>query len=179
MKKICITFLLLFIIILTVSCSGFNFDMETKENTEYLRIHVRANSNEEKDQTVKYLIKEKIVGYLTPHIADCQTKSDAVDVITAKSRELTCIINEILVKNGFHYKSNITVRKEKFPTRVYQDITLESGYYDAVIVELGNAEGDNWWCVVYPPFCFTDTQDVRYKSKIKEIVDEFIKGLKR
>jgi hypothetical protein len=56
-----------------------------KDNTEFLRIHVRANSNEEKDQTIKYQIKDIIVEFLTPFIADCQTKSDAVNVITAKS----------------------------------------------------------------------------------------------
>ncbi|MBQ7374147.1 MAG: stage II sporulation protein R [Clostridia bacterium] len=175
MKKICITFLLLFIIFLTVGCSGFNFNTDTKENAEYLRIHVRANSNGEKDQTIKYLIKDKIVSFLTPYIADCHSKSDAVGVITLKRDVLKGIIDEILLNNGFHYKSNIIVRQEKFPTRVYGEITLESGYYDAVIVELGEAKGDNWWCVVYPPFCFTDGEKVEYKSKIKEIIDDFLK----
>ena len=176
MKKICITFLLLFIIILTVGCSGLNLNLETKEHTEFLRIHVRANSNDEKDQTIKYLIKDEIVCYLTPLIADCHTKNDAVSVITQQSQVLKGIIDKILLKNGFYYKSKIAVRKENFPTRVYDNITLESGYYDAVIVELGNAVGDNWWCVVYPPFCFTNGENVKYKSKILEIIEEFLKG---
>ena len=175
MKKICITFLLLFIIILTVGCNGVNFNSDTKDNTEFLRIHVRANSNEEKDQTIKYQIKDIIVEFLTPFIADCQTKSDAVNVITAKSIILKQKVDEVLLKNGFHYNSNIIIKKETFPTRVYDGITLQSGYYDAVIVELGSAQGDNWWCVVYPPLCFTGGENVKYKSKILELIEEFKK----
>lgn len=175
MKKICITFLLLFIIILTVGCNGLNFNSETKDNTEFLRIHVRANSNSQKDQAIKYQIKDKIVEFLTPYIADCHTKSDAVTVITAKSGVLKAKVDQILLKNGFHYYSNIIVRKENFPTRVYDGITLQSGYYDSVIVELGEAQGDNWWCVVYPPLCFTGGESVKYKSKILELIEEFKK----
>lgn len=173
MKKICISFLLLFIIILTVGCSGFNFNEETKESDQFLRIHVRANSNSQKDQTVKYQIKDNIVSYLTPFIANCQTKTDAVSVITQKSKVIKNLVDEILLKNNFDYKSNILIRRENFPTRVYDDVTLISGYYDAVIVELGEAKGDNWWCVVYPPLCFTSGQNVRYKSKILEIIQQF------
>ena len=62
---------------------------------------------------------------------------------------------------------------EKFPTRVYGEFTLESGYYDAVIVELGEAKGDNWWCVVYPTLCFTGGENVKYSSLILKVIEEF------
>ena len=65
------------------------------------------------------------------------------------------------------------IRNEKFPTRVYGDLTLESGYYDAVIVELGKAEGANWWCVVYPPLCFSSGENIEYRSKIADIIAEW------
>ena len=175
MKKICISFLLLFIIFLTVGCNGTTHNVETNENELFLRIHVRANSNEENDQEVKYLIKDKLVCYLTPLIANCRTKSDAVSVITLKSNSMKNVIDQILQDNGFSYASKIIIRKESFPTRVYDGVTLESGYYDAVIVELGKAQGDNWWCVVYPPLCFTVGENVRYKSKILELIQEFRK----
>ena len=173
MKNFCITFLLLIIIFLTAGCQSVTSVSKAEEKTEFLRIHVRANSNSEEDQKVKYCIKEEIVKYLTPHLAQCHTKNDAAIVIAQKSKTLEYIIDGILQRNGFDYSSRISIKNEKFPTRVYQDFTLESGYYDAVIVELGEAKGDNWWCVVYPPLCFTGGENVKYSSLILQIIEEF------
>ena len=173
MKNFCITFLLLSIIFLTAGCQRMISGETPKEETEYLRIHVRANSNSDEDQAIKYCIKDQIVKYLTPFIAQCHSKSEAVQVIAQKKATLEYIIDEILISNGLEYSSHIAVRNEKFPTRVYQEFTLESGYYDAVIVELGEAKGDNWWCVVYPPLCFTGGENVKYSSLILQIIEEF------
>lgn len=175
MKKICISLVFLFIIFLTAGCKWESYGTETKDNNEFLRIHIRANSNSELDQNIKYRVKDSVVNYLTPFIARCQTKNDAQVVITQKAKTLEYIVDEILKNGGFNYSSRIIVKNEKFPTRVYGEFTLESGYYDAVIVELGEATGDNWWCVVYPPLCFTSGENLRYKSIILEIIAEFKK----
>ena len=175
MKKICISLVFLFIIFLTAGCNAGQFNSETNDTSEFLRIHIRANSNDELDQNIKYSVKESVVNYLTPLIAQCQSKNDAKVVITQKAKTLEYIIDGILRDGGFEYSSRIVVKNEKFPTRVYGDFTLQSGYYDAVIVELGSAKGDNWWCVVYPPLCFTSGENLRYKSKIMEIIAEFKK----
>ncbi len=170
MKKICISFSIIVIIILTIA-AGLNTQTV---HAEYLRIHIRANSNEAVDQQVKYEIKDVVVNYLTPYIAECKGKADAINLLNSKKDELEAVIDKTLLKNGFSYKSNLAVRNEKFPTRVYGDLTLEEGFYDAVIVELGRAEGDNWWCVVYPPLCFTGSQSgIEYKSLILEIIEDF------
>ena len=150
--------------------------IKSDDNTsvEYLRIHIRANSNSEVDQSVKYEIKDKLVSYLTPYIANCTTKQDAEKLLNEKKQEIERLIDNHLKLKGFNYFSNVVVRNEKFPTRVYGEFTLEEGFYDAVIVELGKAKGDNWWCVVYPPLCFTGNGcGVKYKSKILEIIKEF------
>ena len=173
MKNFCITFLLLFIIFLTAGCQSAQGLKQTKDETEFLRIHVRANSNSEEDQSIKYCIKDEIVKYLTPSLAQCHTKNDAAEVIASKKQTLEYIINGILQDNGLKYSSRISLRNEKFPTRVYGEFTLESGYYDAVIVELGEAKGDNWWCVVYPPLCFTGGENVKYSSLILKVIEEF------
>ena len=169
-KKICISSILLIIIILTVAC---NTGSDKSENQEYLRIHIRANSNEEADQNVKYLVRDAVVEYLTPIVSDCRTKKEATEKIGSAKKTLEFIIDGILKTNGFKYSSSVSVRNEQFPTRVYDDLTLSGGYYDAVIVELGTAAGDNWWCVVYPPLCFSSTENLRYASKIKEIIEQF------
>ena len=171
MRKICITFLLLFIIFLTVGCSGLSSNGHA--NTEFLRIHIRANSNTDEDQSVKYIIKDLTVRLLTPYISNCHSKDDAAAVIEKKSVDLKYIIDIALRERGFNYSSKVSVKNEKFPSRVYEGVSLEGGYYDAVIVELGEAKGDNWWCVVYPPLCFSGSENVTYKSKILEIIAEF------
>ena len=167
MKKICISLFLIVIILLTVACG----ENERYANTEYLRIHIRANSDSDADQNIKYAVRDAVVGYLTPIVADCHSKSEATEKINAKEKDIKYIADGILLAGGFEYSSTVAVLNEKFPTRVYDEITLECGYYDALIIGLGSAEGDNWWCVVYPPLCFTNTENIKYKSKILEIIE--------
>lgn len=143
-------------------------------NTEYLRIHIRANSNLEIDQNVKYQIKDKVVEYMIPFISSCETKEEAEKEIKKHLEDIEDIADSVLKSKGFSYFSKAKLVSEEFPTRVYGDLTLESGFYDALILELGEAKGDNWWCVVYPPLCFLQSNPkgdyVVYKSKILEII---------
>ncbi len=170
MKKLCISLALISIIIVTI-VAGVN---KNSDSVKYLRIHIRANSNSQVDQDVKYSVKSAIVDYLTPIVANCHDKETAEKVLNEQTSQLEKVADKVLSENGFDYKSQVVVRNELFPTRVYGDFTLEEGFYDALIVNLGKAQGDNWWCVVYPPLCFTGNQThVKYKSKILEIIKEF------
>ena len=171
MQKRSITLFLIAIITLTIIAS-----VNTSDSAEYLRIHIRANSNSEIDQSVKYKIKNEVVDFLTPYIANCNTKNEAISVLNSNLDKIESVCNKALKDSGFSYESNASIKTEMFPTRVYEDFTLNSGFYDALIVELGEAKGDNWWCVVYPPLCFTKgNNNVKYKSKILEIIDNFKK----
>lgn len=149
-----------------------------EQNEEYLRIHVRANSNLEIDQNVKYKIKDKVVEYLIPKLAYCETKQQAQDCLQQNLQGIEAIADQTLRSNGFTYKSNAKLCNEYFPTRSYEELTLEEGFYDALILELGEAKGDNWWCVVYPPLCFVSAnptgQGVVYKSKILHIINKIL-----
>lgn len=173
MKKLCISFLSCVIIIL----SAIGLSLETDgPHTEYLRIHIRANSNLETDQSVKYSVKDAVVDYLTPYLAKCDTKLKAENVLRERLSEIESVADSVLMRNGFSYTSEAVVKNEKFPTRTYDDITLDCGYYDALIIELGDGKGDNWWCVVYPPLCFTDgNAGYVYRSKILDIIKDFYK----
>ena len=84
--------------------------------------------------------------------------------------------DETLYANGKNYRSRVIVCREYFPTRAYESVVVESGVYDALIIELGEGAGDNWWCVIYPPLCFVKSEDdgVRYKSRIAELWRRFI-----
>ena len=171
MKKICISFFIVAIIIL--SSIGLNLP-QSEVRTEYLRIHIRADSNSDCDQAVKYKVKDAVVNFLTPFIAECDTKAKAERMINSRLTSIERVADGVLSSGGFSYKSTASVKTEEFPTRVYGDLCLSSGFYDALIINLGSGSGDNWWCVVYPPLCFTGSSvKYEYRSKIKDVIDEF------
>lgn len=174
MKKV---LMLLLVIIMPLMLFGCCKE-DTINANSYFRIHIRANSNLEIDQNVKYKIKDCVVEYLTKNLIQCQTKQQVVNFVEQNKQQIKSIADETLKNNGFSYYSNIAVRNEFFPTRAYGEYVLDADFYDALIIELGEAKGDNWWCVVYPPLCFLngkeiDTNKIKYKSWIKEIISKF------
>lgn len=188
MKKVCIIFLMSIIISLTAL--GFSGVLGEKwQNhggvyamnansvdceSEYLRIHIRADSNENEAQSVKYRVRDKVVEYLTPLVAEYDSKERALQGIEAHLSEIAAVATEVLRSQGILYSADAALEKEEFPTRVYGEYTLPAGEYSALIIRLGRGEGDNWWCVAYPPLCFANVNtDVRYKSKIMEIIRNF------
>lgn len=166
MKKVCIS--LAFVLIIIVSAISF---AGTGGQTEYVRIHIRANSDSEIDQSIKYEVRDLVVSYLTPYLENVETKEEATKVIENQKTAVKRLIDGLLIRKSFAYSSNVRINNEYFPTRKYEQETLSAGYYDAVIVELGNAEGANWWCVVYPPLCFGG-EKVKYRSIIVETLEE-------
>jgi len=174
MKRIFVLVLLSAVIVVAAS---FGWEEKTDSmQSGYLRIHIRANSDGEADQTVKYVVRDRIIEFLTPTVAECGEKSQAIDAVKRLLGEISAVATETLRGNGFTYTAKAYLRQEEFPTRVYEDVTLPAGVYDALIVELGAAAGDNWWCVVYPPLCFTGSNvRIVYKSKIEEILRQWFK----
>ncbi len=145
-------------------------------SSAYLRVHIRADSNDPAAQSVKLRVRDAVVEYLTPVVANCATKRDSIEAIGARLGEIERVAEEVLRQNGFAYGARARLKKEEFPTRVYDGVTLEAGVYDALILELGAGKGDNWWCVIYPPLCFTGgNANVVYRSKIAEIIARFFK----
>lgn len=150
-------------------------------NSQYLRIHIRANSNGIDDQNIKYAVKNAITDYLTPKLCSIESKQEALKIINQNIANIVDVCNQVLHNYGFDYQSNAKIMPETFPTRSYFGLTLNSGVYDALIVNLGSGSGDNWWCVVYPPLCFvgvedTESNQIHYRSKILEIIEEFKKN---
>ena len=171
MKKFCIIFFTFFIISVTALQVMGCTPQTAPTQTEYFRMHIRADSNEKEAQAVKYLVRDSVVEYLTPFIAEYHTQAEAVVGVEERLTQIESTANAVLQENGFAYGAKAKICIEQFPTRVYEQYTLPAGEYTALIIELGKAEGDNWWCVVYPPLCFTATQgNVQYKSKILEII---------
>lgn len=168
MKRVLIVFLLIFLLL------GIFCGCERKSNEEYLRIHIRANSNSELDQAIKMQVKNEVVTYLSKKLENCSSKQEAIEVISSELDTIEILANTTLHLNGMQYDSSAIIQKEDFPTRSYGDLTLESGEYDALIINLGSGEGDNWWCIVFPPLCFVDKNNNReYKSFLYELFKKY------
>lgn len=150
----------------------------TQNKESYLRIHIRANSNLSIDQNVKYLVKDEVVMFLTPIIANSVSFEDVKQKLENNKSNIENVCNSVLKNAGFNYTAKAKIATEYFPTRAYGEYVLESDFYDALIIELGEASGDNWWCVVYPPLCFLNAKEIngtsiKYKSKLIEIINNF------
>ena len=92
--------------------------------------------------------------------------------------EFQTIAENVIVENGYNYPVQIKINNFYFPTKSYGDISLPAGYYDALRVEIGNAKGKNWWCVLFPPLCLIEAEesdDVEYKFFVKELLDKYLK----
>ena len=172
MKKFCILFAVVLILIVAVAVTARPQGAETA----YLRMHVRANSDAACDQAVKYEVKDAVVGMLMPVAASCTGREQAMERVEALLSAIEEEAERVLAENGFSYGARAQLRREEFPARVYEGVTLEAGVYDALIVELGEGAGANWWCVLYPPLCFSAEptgENIVYRSRIFEIIRGF------
>lgn len=141
-----------------------------------LRMHVIANSDSEKDQELKLKVRDAVLLAGKEIFDGSITADEAQEKIIPHISYLEQVAKKVIIENGFDYDVNITVQKEYFDTRVYDNsVTLPAGYYTAVKVIIGEGEGKNWWCVMFPPMCLPtvsskgSTEDV-LNSQENEIV---------
>ncbi len=171
MKKFAFIFGLIVLCLLAFTACSSEINKE-----DYIRIHIRADSNESDAQAVKLLVRDEVVAYLTKEAENISSKEEMRHLILDKLDYLSELANNVLQQNGFSYKAQARFGMESFPTRSYGELTLPDGEYEALIIELGTGKGDNWWCVAYPPLCFIASEDkgtdkIEYKSIIKDFFD--------
>lgn len=145
-----------------------------KVNDDYLRIYVTANSNSDKDEQIKYAVKDDVVDFLIPLLAEVKTKEEAEEVILQNMQKINEVVKSSLQKNDVSYGASVSIDAEQVPLRVYDDLVLEEGVYQCLKIELGAAKGGNWWCVVFPAVCFVSSKNydnLVYISKIWEIIN--------
>ena len=139
----------------------FIFSFETTDYTpdpvyaSVFRLHIRANSNSSVDQATKLAVRDALLPFTSELFADCRDLSDAVTVAKAEKDAITAHINSSLSDLGADYSARISIGKEEFPERNYAGEVYPAGEYTALIVELGEGVGDNWWCVLFPSLCLS------------------------
>ncbi len=148
-----------------------------RDREQYIRLHIRANSNSELDQTVKLEVRDAVIEFLVPFARLAKDKEDMLMIMREKIEDIREEADRVLNEKGIAYNTEVYLDREDFPIKTYGDLTLEAGSYDALIINLGTGEGKNWWCVAFPPLCFIPAEDngtdeVVYKSKIAEWFDK-------
>lgn len=176
MKKNALFVLTLMTMVLTLIFMFGCIEYGTDED-DYLRIHIRANSNLPCDQEVKLAVRDSLVQYLSPLLSEARTREEAEKIIISHIPEIETVTNELLYSCGYYYGCEAEVNTEYFEKKRYGNLELEAGYYRAVILNLGTGEGQNWWCVAFPPLCFTsdDYDNINYKSILYEIIKKYSK----
>ncbi len=121
-----------------------------------VRLHIIANSNSDRDQNLKLKVRDRILAEASGILGTSRSATDALSVARSNSALIQKIAEDEIHNSGFDYPVKVSVGEYPFPTKVYGDIALPSGKYNAVRIEIGKAAGENWWCVMYPPLCFTE-----------------------
>lgn len=138
--------------LITLLSQAFLPIKESEIYSKVVRLHVIANSSSDSDQSVKLLVRDAIL----ERAKDVFSGADITQakLLSAENcDEIAQIANEVLKENGFDYGAEAVFGLEDYPTREYDGITFPSGRYYSLRVCLGNSEGKNWWCVLFPPLC--------------------------
>ena len=145
----------LFIFVAVIAFLVINNFIPSKEECEIynstVRLHVIANSDSEEDQKLKLRVRDAIVEQMSTYNA--KTKEEALEYINNDKDNLKKIAEECIKNEGFNNSVSIEIGEESYPTREYEDFALPAGKYTSLRVIIGEGEGQNWWCVLYPPLC--------------------------
>ncbi len=146
-------------------------------SNKIIRFHVLANSNSKEDQELKIKVKDKIIEYIFPKLEESNSLEESREILAENEEKIIKIANECIRGNGYNYPVSIEFKRENFPEKVYGNITLPQGEYEAFRVLIGQALGENWWCVMFPPVCFIDITkgQVSYdetEEAMKEVLTE-------
>ncbi len=183
-------------IIITSIFSFLPFEQRCRDiSDEVLRIHILADSDSDTDQKLKLMVRDSILDYTDGLYSGVNSKSEAVEITNKHMGEIISTAENTLKANGCEKSVSAEICEADFNTRYYGDITMPSGTYTALKVKIGNGNGKNWWCVMYPSLCLytssdtnsledelneeqyevitTDTPKYEFKFKILEYFDYF------
>lgn len=155
MKRFFVLLLLLTLFILVSALSYVNA-VSTDISNSVFRLHVIANSDSEEDQALKLKVRDELLSYMNILAKNCSSKEEVVALANEHQEDFKSIAEKVICNNGFSYPVTIQIGESDFPTKTYGDISLPAGTYDALRVQIGEAKGKNWWCVMFPPLCFVD-----------------------
>jgi len=187
---ICVTFMLL---------SLLPVHGEEEIYSSVLRLHVLANSDSDEDQALKLKVRDAVLDEAAQITQNAKSIDEAQALIERNEKRLVSAAESVIAEQGFDYGVSLDLGYEEYPTRTYDSLCFPSGSYLSLRIKIGEAEGKNWWCVLFPPMCLsaatsaeredafisvglnpdqyqiiTENEDPKYKMRFKvlEVIDE-------
>ncbi|MCR3758356.1 stage II sporulation protein R [Clostridium felsineum] len=164
-KKILMVIILaiFYIVFMSVNYVFANTEMNSSEDNvqmsiakKVIRFHVLANSDSGEDQSLKLKVRDAVINYMKPKLENSKDINESRKILINSDWAIRRIADKVIKENGYQYKVNTELAKVDFPVKSYGNIILPEGKYEAYRVLIGQAKGHNWWCVMFPPLCFTD-----------------------
>ncbi|MBO4898062.1 MAG: stage II sporulation protein R [Clostridia bacterium] len=156
MKKKIIAISALSAFIISLSVISYSLGVQEDLSSKVLRLHILANSDSDEDQNLKLCVRDRLLKEGHKLFENCKTKEETMKVLNENKEFLEAAAKDEIEKRGYDYSVSLRTGKYDFPMKNYGDIAFPSGEYDAVRVKIGAGEGQNWWCVMFPPLCFVD-----------------------
>ena len=167
-KKLLIAFLCLTSALLFVGLMPVHGEAEIYDSV--IRLHVLANSDTAEDQALKLEVRDAILEITAPLVSDCTDQEEAKARLEAHRGELEAAARRVILEQGYDYPVSITFDTESYPRRTYDSVCFPAGDYLSMRVCIGDAEGQNWWCCLFPPLCL-GTSSVSSKQAEDAFVD--------
>ena len=158
-KKLNFIFILTILVFIYIALLSFNYSKAISSNLSdsEFRLHIIANSDSSADQELKLKVRDKIIEYMNTLTSNSSDKKDVISIVNNHLDSFKEIALNTIKENGYNYDVNIEIGNFHFPTKSYGDISFPAGNYDALKIEIGDAIGQNWWCVLFPPLCFVNS----------------------
>lgn len=135
---------------------GYSQMVQNGIAAKVVRFHVLANSDSSVDQALKLAVRDRVLAEFGVRMERCASKEETLRVLMLSRDEIGGIAAEEIREQGYDYPVRVSVVREEFPLKRYDTLTFPAGVYDALRIEIGEAKGQNWWCVLYPRMCFVD-----------------------
>lgn len=124
--------------------------------SKVVRFHVLANSDLESDQELKLVVRDRVLQKYGDLLTECESKTETLEALERAKQEICETAAEVVAEQGYDYPVRVAIVREEFPFKKYDELIFPAGVYDALRIEIGEAKGQNWWCVLYPQMCFVD-----------------------
>ena len=124
-----------------------------------VRLHVLANSDSDEDQALKLQVRDAVLKTAEPLLAQAGQVDNATGILENNLEQLTAVAQETIYREGWDYPVSVQLEETWFPTREYDSFALPAGSYQALRVVIGEGNGHNWWCVVFPPLCLASASE--------------------
>ena len=171
LKKI-LLIVLLFLLYFVFYSISYSHSVSSDLEEKIFRLHIIANSDSEEDQRLKIYVRDCVIDYLNSF--NFETKDQMISFIEDNKSELNMVVREAITRTGYSYNSSIEIGKEFYPLKKYNNLILPSGNYDGLKIKIGNANGHNWWCVLFPPMCLIDESTCKLPEDSLQLLDDSI-----